>query len=279
MVPRHELKSVKKALKVLSFLNQDGAAITSQVAKAVSLPRSTVHRILETLTTEGLLTKSHRSDYYRLTGSVRQLASGYQGRTVLVDLAAPYVADLGRRIGWSVSLLTPRGADMVIQLTTNHETSLVLERYMVGLQVPMMHSTAGFCYLAHCSPVERERLLDMCRRSADPLQNIARNDTLVRDLISSVWQRGFSQLEFKQYREGNIAVPLTAGGVPYGGLVMRYMKSALKLPELQSRYVPILLQTAAAIMRDFESNTGQPWIAAMTVSQAEPYTATSGQVH
>ena len=118
MTPRHELKSVKKTLKVLSFLNQDGAATTTQVAKAVSLPRSTAHRILETLTTEGFLEKTHRSDYYRLTGRVRQLSSGYQGRAVLVDVAAPYLADLGSRIGWPVSLLTPKACDMVIQLTT-----------------------------------------------------------------------------------------------------------------------------------------------------------------
>jgi IclR family mhp operon transcriptional activator len=279
MTPRHELKSVKKTLKVLSFLNQDGAATTTQVAKAVSLPRSTAHRILETLTTEGFLEKTHRSDYYRLTGRVRQLSSGYQGRAVLVDVAAPYLADLGSRIGWPVSLLTPKACDMVIQLTTNHDTPLALERYMVGLEVPMMHSTAGFCYLAHCPNVEREKLLDICKQSTDPLQYLARNDTQVRHLISSVLNRGFSHLEFRRYREGNIAVPLIADGRPYGGLVMRYMKSALKLPELQSRYVPILQQAARDIARAFEARAGQSWVAGIPASRVETLAAGLEQVH
>jgi IclR family mhp operon transcriptional activator len=279
MLARHELKSVKKTLKVLSFLNQDGAATTTQVAKAVSLPRATAHRILETLATEGFLEKTHRSDYYRLTACVRQLSSGYQGRAVLVDLAAPYVADLGSRIGWSVSLLTPKGCDMVIQLTTNHDTSLALERYMVGLHVPMMHSTAAFCYLAHCPNVEREKLLVLCKQSTDPLQYLARNDAQVRHLISAVLNRGFSHLEFTRYREGNIAVPLLADGRAYGGLVMRYMKSALKLPELQGRYVPVLQQTARDIMRAFEAHGGQSWVCGIPAARVETDTVRREHVH
>jgi IclR family mhp operon transcriptional activator len=247
MNPSQELKSLKKALRILGYLNQMGDATTSQVAGALGLPRSTANRILETFTVEGYLQKMEHSDYYRLTSAVQQLSSGYQAENLLVEVAAPLIADLCSRIGWSVSVLTPRGSDMVIRLTTNFDTSLALDRYAVGLAVPMMHATAGFCYLATCAESERERLLELCRQSPDPLQRLSRNQARVDFLIDAVRKRGYSHLEFQQYREGNIGVPLFCEARPLGGLVMRYIKSAMKGTELRDKFVPILQETASLI--------------------------------
>ena len=247
MNPRQELKSLKKALRVLGYLNQQGDATTTQVASALGIPRSTANRILETFSVAGYLEKLQHSDYYRLTSSVQLLSSGYQAENLLTEVAAPIIAELGKRIGWPVSVLSPRGCDMVIRLTTNFDTSLALDRYAVGLEVPMMHATSGFCYLARCAEPERERLLELCRRSPDPLQRPAQNKARVAFLLDAVRTRGYSHLEFPQYREGNIGVPLMSAVRPMGGLVMRYIKSAMRGAELQNKFVPLLQETAAVI--------------------------------
>lgn len=276
MNPRQEIKSLKKALLVLGYLNQEGDATTTQVAAAVGLPRSTANRILETFVVAGYLQKLKHSDYYRLTSSVQKLSSGYQAENLLVEVAAPLLADLCNRIGWSVSVLTPRGCDMVIRLTTNFDTSLALDRYPVGLTVPMMHATSGFCYLATCSEPERERLLDLCRQSADPLQRMAQHHARIGLLIDEVRTRGYSRLEFQQYREGNIGVPLICGGRPLGGLVMRYIKSAMKGTELRDRFVPILQETADTIGERFRARPAHSGIAGhVRTAQAAPPTHAS----
>jgi DNA-binding IclR family transcriptional regulator len=257
MNPSQELKSLKKALRILGYLNQKGDATTSQVAAAVGLPRSTANRILETFTAEGYLQKLQHSDYYRLTSSVQQLSSGYQAENLLVEVAAPFVTDLCDRIGWSISVLTPRGSDMVIRLTTSFDTSLALDRYAVGLCVPMMHSTAAFCYLANCAAPQREQSLDLCCQSPDPLQNMAHNKARVAFMIDTARARGYSHIEFPQYREGNIAVPLICDNRPLGGLVMRYIKSAMKGNELHERFAPLLKGTAAAIAREYLARSAQ----------------------
>jgi IclR family mhp operon transcriptional activator len=257
MDPRQELKSLKKALRILGYLNQMGDATTSQVASALGLPRSTANRILETFTAEGYLQKMMHSDYYRLTSAVQQLSSGYQAENLLVEVAAPLIAELSSRIGWSISVLTPRGCDMVIRLTTNFDTSLALDRYAVGLAVPTMHATAGFCYLAKCADSERERLLELCRQSPDPLQRLSHNKSQVDFLIDAVRTRGYSHLEFQQYREGNIGVPLQCETRPLGGLVMRYIKSAMKGSTLQDKFVPILQETAALIGKGYRARNAE----------------------
>ncbi len=257
MDPSQELKSLKKALRILGYLNQMGDATTSQVAGALGLPRSTANRILETFTVEGYLQKMEHSDYYRLTSAVQRLFSGYQAENLLVEVAAPVIADLCDRIGWSISVLTPRGCDMVIRLTTNFDTSLALDRYAVGLAVPTMHATAGFCYLATCADSERERLLELCRQSPDPLQRLSHNKAQVDFLIDAVRTRGYSRLEFQQYREGNIGVPLQFGTRPLGGLVMRYIKSAMKAGELQDKFVPILQESAALIGKRYRARRAE----------------------
>jgi IclR family mhp operon transcriptional activator len=257
MNPSQELKSLKKALRILGYMNQMGDATTSQVAGALGLPRSTANRILETFTVEGYLQKMEHCDYYRLTSAVQQLSSGYQAENLLVEVAGPLIADLCSKIGWSVSVLTPRGSDMVIRLTTNFDTSLALDRYAVGLAVPTMHATAGFCYLATCADSERERLLDLCRQSSDPLQRLSHNTARVDFLIDAVRRRGYSHLEFPQYREGNIGVPLCCETRPLGGLVMRYIKSAMKGTELRDKFVPILQETAALIAQNYSARRAE----------------------
>jgi len=281
MNPRQEVKSLKKALRILGYLNQHGDATTSQVAGALGLPRSTANRILETFAVEGYLQKLQHSDYYRLTSSVQQLSSGYQAENLLIEIAAPILAELGNRIGWSVSVLTPRGCDMVVRLTTSFDTSLALDRYAIGLAVPMMHATSGFCYLATCADQERERLLELCRQSSDPLHRLAQNRARVGFLIDLVRSRGYSHLEFQQYREGNIGVPLICDVRPLGGLVMRYIKSAMKGNELQERFVPILQETAAEIIERFRHRTaerarigfGRATHGAASAQSQKPYTA------
>jgi hypothetical protein len=98
-----------------------------------------------------------------------------------------------------------------------------------------------------CAEPERERLLDLCRKSSDTLQRPAHNRVRVAFLLDAVRTRGYSHLEFPQYREGNIAVPLMSAVRPVGGLVMRYIKSAMRGTELHNTFVPLLQETAAVI--------------------------------
>jgi IclR family mhp operon transcriptional activator len=256
MDDRQEVKSLKKALRVLKVMNQKGDATVSDIAAAIGVPRTTAYRLLETLATEGYIERQPHSPYYRLTSEVLQLASGFQSENLLLEIARPMISDLGARVGWSVSLATPRSAEMVTRITTNHDTALALDRYMVGHCVPMLHATTGFCYLANCTDSEREILIGMARASGDPLQSLAHHRDKLESVLERVRTRGFCNLEFSTYREGNVGVPLIAGARPLGGIVMRYIKSAMTGQKLLKEYIPQLTDLSGRISREYEARTG-----------------------
>jgi IclR family mhp operon transcriptional activator len=256
MDDRQQVRSLKKALRILRIMNEMGDATVLDVAGTLGLPRTTAYRLLETLETEGFVQHQPHSSIYRLTSKVLELASGFQNQNLLLEIASPLITELGAKIGWSLSLATPRAAEMVTRITTNHDTTLALERYTIGLGVPMLHATTGFCYLAFCSEMEREIAIGMARASGDPLQSLARNRTKLDAVLERVRTRGFCNLEFSQYREGNVGVPLLTGDRPLGGIVMRYIKSAMTAQKLLNDYIPQLTDLSSKISSEYLAKTG-----------------------
>jgi IclR family transcriptional regulator, mhp operon transcriptional activator len=257
MESRQEIKSLKKALRALTFLNELGDATVTDVARAVGIPRTTAHRVLTTLASEGYVEKQSPSDYYRLTSRVTKLASGFQTEMLLLELAKPLVAEAGKELGWPLAITMPRDGEMFIRLATDHECPRALERFQIGFSVPIVHATAGFCYLAHASADERQAALAAALRAARERHMGIENPLEIEYLINRTRKQGFCNLEFPQYREGNVAVPLEVGGRVVGGLVMRYIKSTLRnTGQIQSSYVPRLQALARRIAEQHDAWTG-----------------------
>ncbi len=250
---RQEVKSLKKALRVLVVLNQRGEATVTDLAQAIGVPRPTAYRLLETLAAEGYIEKQDHCTIYRLTSLVRDLASGFTDRDLVLEVAKPIVKDLGKRLGWPIALATPAGADMVVRITTDYDTPKAIDRYMVGFGVPMLHAPAGYCYLAYCDSAERDRVVEMAKHSPDPRQRLARHPDKLDVLLGRVREEGYCTREYAAYREGGLGIPLLINGAPVGGIVMRYLKTAMKFGQLQTDYVPELREVANRINSEFNA--------------------------
>lgn len=248
MAERDEIKSLKKALRAITFLNQQGDATVTQVAQGIGVPRATAYRLLQTLASEGYVDKLPNSDIYRLTSLVRRLAAGFQDTDLLIEIARPLLAEAQRELGWSLALATPRGHEMVVRLNTDHDSPLVLTRHRIGDTIPVLLSTAGYSYLAHCTPTERESIISAGLQNTDPQALVRFDRPHIAQLIESVLTQGFCHLEFDHRREGNLGVPLLLAGRPVGGIVMRYIKSTLRNTDrLRAIYAPRLQRLASEI--------------------------------
>lgn len=269
MESRQEIKSLKKALRALTFLNQRGDATVSDVARAVGIPRTTAHRVLATLAAEGYVEKQAPSDYYRLTSRVTKLAAGFQTEQLLLEIAKPLVAEAGKDLGWPLALTMPRDGEMYIRLATDHECPRALERFHIGFSVPIVHATAGFCYLAHAAVDEREAALAAALRAAKERHMGIEDPLEIEYLINRTRKQGYCNLEFPQYREGNVAVPLQVDGRVVGGLVMRYIKSTLRnTDQIQRNYVPRLQELARRIAERHDAWAGPQVLHAATAAGA-----------
>jgi len=247
-----EIKSLKKALNALTFMNQEGEATVASLAGAISVPRTTASRLLETLASEGYVEKAPNSRYYRLTSQVLRLSSGFQLENQMIEAAAPLLMRLGREVGWSLSLSTPRASDMIVRLTTNFETSMVLDRFAVGYRVPLLYTTTGLCFLALCSEPERGAVLDLARQSHDPRHQLVHDTERLEGILTHIRECGFIAIEHPEHREGNVGVPLTIHGRVVGGIVMRYIKSAMRLDKMLDYYVPRLKQLSHDVRQECE---------------------------
>ena len=253
MDERQEVKSLKKALRALIFMNSHGESTVTEVACAIGVPRTTSYRLLETLAAEGYVEKQSHSDVYRLTSQVQRLSSGFGDTDLMVEVAKPLIRRVGEEIGWPVTLATPRGQDMVVRITTDHDTSLAIDRYAIGFSVPMLFAPAGFCHLAFCDEETRNSVIELATisgRCDDALRN---NGDNLAHRLDQIRARGYCNLLFTEYREGGLAVPLVVGGRSVGGIVMRYIKSTLKMSEVEDKFVPILRKLADDIAHACEA--------------------------
>jgi IclR family mhp operon transcriptional activator len=255
MDDRQEVKSAKKALRIIMLMNERGDATVSEIAQAMEVPRTTAFRLLETLATEGFIERQPHSLYYRVTSKVLNLSSGFQTENMLLEVARPLLAELGNSIGWGVSLATPRDTAMVVRITTGFDTASALDRFTIGQGVPLMRATTGMCYLAFCSDATRERMIAMARASGDPLQALAHQRKKLDAILQRVRKRGFCNFEFPINREGSVGVPVLIDGKPFGGISMRYIKAAMTGEKLLNVLIPQLKDLAAQISDEYAARS------------------------
>jgi IclR family mhp operon transcriptional activator len=247
MDERQEVKSLKKALRALTFLNCHGESTVTEVACAIGVPRTTSHRLLETLAAEGYVEKQPHSHVYRLTSMVQQLSAGFGDSDLVVEVAKPLIQATGRAVRWPIALATPQGSDMMVRIATDHDTPLAIDRYFIGFRTPMLHAPTGLCYLAHCDDEQRASLLDLSRRTNALAVGQSRSDAELEFMFDQIRRDGYCHIRFAQYREAGLAAPLFADGKVVAGIVMRYIKSTMKASEVEQHFAPTIIQLAANI--------------------------------
>ena len=103
-------------------------------------------------------------DRFRVTRRASSLGDGYDPGVVICQAAAPFLADLNKKLVWPVDLSTYENAAMVIQETTHRRSPLSIDRGMIGKRLPMLRTSTGRAYLAACSPRERDVIIAHLRR-------------------------------------------------------------------------------------------------------------------
>jgi IclR family mhp operon transcriptional activator len=253
MQDQQEVKSVKKVLRALMFLNSNGESTVSEVARGIGVPRPTAYRLMQTLSSEGYLKKQPHSDVYRMTSLVQRLSSGFSDRDMIIEVATPLIKRAGAEIRWPLALATPRGENMVVRITTDYDTSLAIDRYMIGFTTPMRHSPTGLCYLAYCDEEIRDSLIASGGSSGLSTEHYAYDGPHLDYYLQQIRQRGYCHICYKEYPEGGLAVPLVVGGNVIGGIIMRYMKSIVKSDQLETKYLGELQQLVEDISAAYDS--------------------------
>jgi IclR family transcriptional regulator, KDG regulon repressor len=137
------VQSLERALTILNKLSDypDGIQI-ARLSEQVGLSKSTVHRLLATLSNMNYVVKDSESDKYKLGLQVLFLSRNILNNNDIVSTTKPYLEKLSREVNETVHLcIEDRGEIVYIDKIESNQTIRMYSR--VGNRAPMYCTAVG----------------------------------------------------------------------------------------------------------------------------------------
>jgi IclR family KDG regulon transcriptional repressor len=186
-----QIKSVVRTLTMIEALsNHRGGATITALAAELSLPKSSVFRMLNTLLEFGYVRQDPTTDRYALGPRFLRLAASVEHGSDLRALAHPFLVELSEQTTETVHLALPVGDHMVYIDKVDSPRSVVMAS-RVGQQVPMHCSSLGKAYLSAMPPDERRAVVHSLPLERRTDRTLVAPDALLKDLDTCA-RRGFA---------------------------------------------------------------------------------------
>ncbi|GHH39072.1 IclR family transcriptional regulator [Lentzea cavernae] len=196
---------------LLSFTESNRDLGVTEIAEAVNLPKSAVHRILDALTKSGLLAKDPERSRYSLGPRLMELSLASLGSMDIRTLSQPIMEDVRDAVGETVTLSFVVGKERmyVAQVESKQDVRMTVE---VGRRAPLYAGASGRAILMTFSPAD----LDAYLAGVDlaPLtERTIRDRTTLRAMLDVDQRRGYSvsRGERDPYAAA-VAAPIVARG-------------------------------------------------------------------
>lgn len=148
--------SVEKALQAITLLAEQPMS-ASELARRLETHRSTISRLVRTLEDHRFVRRDPDGTL-RLGSFLTTLPAGDLRKQELIELARPYIDDLGDRYGHTVHFAGLEGADVVYW--DKVESRQVLRMYStIGAIAPAHATGVGKAVLAHLPAERRDQML------------------------------------------------------------------------------------------------------------------------
>ena len=176
------LSSVRNAARALKEFSAERPELgVSELSRRLDLGKSTVHRLLTTLTEEHLLVKNPHTGRYRLGLAMYDLGNTAVTGLNLHAALTPPMNWLQDVTGGTVhaGVLDHREVIYIERLDSPHMLRLFIK---VGRRQPAHSTSTGKCLLAHLDDVTLDRILDGWKMERKTVHTITDHSTLRRQL-------------------------------------------------------------------------------------------------
>lgn len=243
---RQGIQVIARAAAVLRALQSrpDGVSL-GELAKAVTLPRSTVQRIVDALDHEGFVLAASASSGVRLGPALLALAAAT--RFHIAEISRKTIKALAKEVGETVdlALLDQDKVVFIDQVAGSHRLTAVSA---VGVSFPLHASANGKAMLAAMPDEELAKLRKRMKLTALTPKSISTWDQLDKE-IAAIRKRGVA-FDREENSPGISAVSVAVKG-PAGEL------AAISIPAPTQRFLATeaeltraLLKHAATLQRD-----------------------------
>lgn len=253
------IEALARGLDVIKAFGPSRPSMSlSEVAAATGLARPTARRMLLTLEELGYVRSGHGA--FALTPRVLELGMAYIGATSMWEIARPHMKALVERTGESSSLAQLDGSD-IVYVARVAVPKIITIAVTIGTRFPALQTSLGKVLLADLSPDELDRVLaEPSRSGIAPLWKPGRTER--DDVLREVRQRGWS-LTDEHLAPGirSIAAPVRDGtNRAVAAFNISVHAAETSIETLTEQYLPLLLQSAAAISADWTRWQSRPEI-------------------
>ncbi|MGH2506651.1 MAG: IclR family transcriptional regulator domain-containing protein [Ktedonobacteraceae bacterium] len=253
------IEALARGLDVIRAFGPNRSTMTlSEVAAATGLARPTARRMLLTLEELGYVRVALGG--FALTPRVLELGMAYIGSIGIWDIARPHMEQLVGHTNESSSIAQLDGSD-IVYITRVAVPKIITIAVTIGTRFPALQTSLGKVLLAELPPGELEHVLAHPSRSG--IAPLWRPSADERDrVLCEVRTRGWALAdEHLAYGIRSIAVPLRDGTHRViAALNVSVHAAETSIETLTEKYLPLLLQTAAAISADWARWQNRPQV-------------------
>jgi DNA-binding IclR family transcriptional regulator len=233
------VQAVERASTLLLYLADHPDASLRELAGAVGVSRTTVHRLLNALTAGGLI--APRRDGRPAFGpGVVRLYGAWRRQTELRQVAYPYMRELSDRSGETISLHVRQG-DATVCVECIESTQPIRRSIVPGDVAPLLRSSSSKLYLAALAPDELAALL----RRLEP------DDADVRARLEAELPLIRAQGYAASYQERIVGAASVAAPIWNGA---GEMAASLSIAGPVHRVTPAFVAEIAPVLREIAQN-------------------------
>lgn len=144
------VQSVDRALNILELLSSNDSLGVTEIGKKLNLHKSTAHRLLLTLITNGYVKQNMRTNNYELTLKMFELGHRVVENIDMVTVAQPYLKQLMERTNEVVHLGVRENSEIIYLAKVEAPRSIKIYS-RVGMRKPMYCTAMGKVILANLS--------------------------------------------------------------------------------------------------------------------------------
>lgn len=188
--PSHDsVQSVERVITLLGALGQAGRPLNiSQLSAAAALPRPTVHRLIQTLTAQGMT--AHAEGGYVIGPRILWLAGRRLEQVELRAVGRAALVDLRDRTGETVHLAVLEQGQ-VVYIDKSEPSGPMRMASAIGKIMPAHCTALGKAMLAHLSAEEAARVVETWGLPARTANTITDRPSLAAEL-TAVRARGYA---------------------------------------------------------------------------------------
>jgi IclR family transcriptional regulator, KDG regulon repressor len=184
------VRAINRGFDILQLLSRRGPMGVTDLARALDLPKSTVHDLLSTLQHEGAVLRDSERQVFVLGWRLFELGQRAQEGMEIRRLARNYISNLSRDLDETVHLTVLDGGE-VLYVDCVESTKRLRTYPVIGVRAPLYCTAVGKAIMAHMTEEQVERIIDQYGLARFTDNTITDRGRLFQDL-AAIRRRGYS---------------------------------------------------------------------------------------